>query len=171
MSSSEKLRKFCEKLTLLCMESRYLMKIAGTDTSELIAVVAKVETASQTLVRLAVDLLCSDDGEETVRWVNVIKEEPLRKVKFDARSTAWLKVVELCKEIQRVTSQSLNRRSSKLCSSIGTSMTSRARRARLIANEELARLKREQLEQQHEMEHEAEELQRAEREAENLRQQ
>jgi len=52
-----------EELTLLCVESECL-KIAGTDTSESIAVVAKVKTASQTLVRLAVDLLCSDDGEE-----------------------------------------------------------------------------------------------------------
>ena len=128
MSSSEKLRKVCEELTLQCVESECLMKIAGTDTSELIVVVAKVKTTSQTLVRLAVDSLCSDDGEETTYWANVIKKEWVRKVKFDASMAAWLKAAELCKEIQTVTSQSFKRHSSKLCSSIGASVTSRARR-------------------------------------------
>ena len=37
-------------------------------------------------------------------WANVIKEERVRKVKFDARTAAWLKAAELCEEIQRVTS-------------------------------------------------------------------
>ena len=160
MASSEKLSKVCNDLKLLYAEADRLMKSSGTDPSDLVSLLNKAGAASLQLEKLAVDFVSVVDSEERKRWTNLIKDERVRKVEFDARTAAWLKDVGFSEEqVKTVLSQPPMLRSSKVPSSYA-STTSSARRAKIIANEEIARLKLEQLKQQQEMEREAEEAKR-----------
>ena len=169
-SSQKRLDEILEKLEVLYGKADQVM-VRKTSTSEFISILKEINILTVELDKIAIKLLSSDEPESKNILLR-LKEQYVVKAEFDIKATDWLKSMKVSSIEIASTSGPRTLRSNisqSATSSSTRSSSSSASKAKLVAKQELARLKLQHLEERLRIESEESDRKRKEAEEDERR--
>ena len=169
-SSQKRLDEILEKLEALYGNADQVM-VRKTSTSELISILKEINILTVELDKIGIKLQSSDEPESKNILLR-LKEQYVVKAEFDIKATDWLKSMKVSSIEIASTSGPRTLRSNISQSATSTSThssSSSASKAKLVAKEEIARLKLQHLEERLRIESEESDLKRIEAEEDERR--